>query len=348
MKLNTEKAEELDSLDNRNLWGKALLTVAFAIILIGYFMYDKDDDTPTQAAESLPPEEVYHLPEGQAYHTEQMQTELPLIKEVIAATPLEKPVSISPNLGRLTSPSVIIKPNASAATTSSTTTASGSIYGNNEDSAFINEASLGNTQVLTSTANVNDDLAYKMFQGKHFPAVLTQAINSDLPGMVVAEISQPVYGFQERIALFPAGTRLVGTYNSQVMLGGKRLGIIWLRAIRPDGIDIIIDSPGSDRLGQAGLTGFVDNYFWETFGTSAMLSIMAVGASNIDGEGEYSNQYQQASVASMIDTSDDILEKRLNRKPTIYINQGEIINITLAKDLDFSAALAKTAGIQVF
>lgn len=247
--------------------------------------------------------------------------------DVLVPMPLnDEIIIIEPDLGRLAVPSVLI--NKKLKTDIQTVTTD---------------------EMTIEQAQQQEDLAYKIFQGQRFSAVLTHAIHSDLPGMVVAEVSQNIYGYQSYIPLLPLGTRLVGNYTNRLNVGDTRLYISWQRAITPDGIDIQLDSIGSDRLGQTGLTGTVDSHFWEIFGTSSLLSVMAVGASNLSEEqGEFSNQYQQGVTDAMMDTSQTLLSERLARKPTIHIPQGAIIHVMVAKDLDFSAALKKTQVIPIF
>ncbi len=239
----------------------------------------------------------------------------------------EKPAEIAQDLGRLAVSSVIInkKPAKQA---------------EKGDQAEIQPSNLALKQ---------QDLSFKIFQGHRFNAVLTHAIQSDLPGMVVAEISQDIYGYQSNIALLPKGTRLIGQYNNRLKVGDTRLYIVWQRAITPTGIDIPLESIGTDRLGQTGLTGDINTHFWETFGTSSLLSVMAVGASNLSSEqGEMSNQYQQAVTDSLMETSESILVDRLNRKPTIHVHQGEVIHVMVAKDLDFTYVFKQTQQIPIF
>ena len=73
---------------------------------------------------------------------------------------------------------------------------------------------------------------YEVREGTLIEAFLITAIHSDLPGAVLAQVSRNVYDSQTQQALLiPKGTRLVGTYDSQVALGQGRL----LRGVDADG-----------------------------------------------------------------------------------------------------------------
>jgi type IV secretion system protein VirB10 len=213
------------------------------------------------------------------------------------------------------------------------------------------QQSQANIAVISSTATTNEDLRFKIFQGKRFSAVLTHAISSELPGMIVAEIVRPVYGFQDKVILLPVGTRIIGQYSaasgSGTPVGASRIFTVWNRAIRPDGIEISLGATGSDRLGMAGQSGFVDNHFFEIFGVSSLVSILGAGASTFDSNQNYANPYTTGVVNSAAETSSSILENRINIKPTIYIDQGEAIEIVANNDLDFTQALSKYYDKQV-
>jgi len=199
----------------------------------------------------------------------------------------------------------------------------------------INPASLETSDVENVDAGFVTDRSYKLLQGKIIPAVLETAINSDLPGMLRASVSESVYSEDGNVLLVPKGSRLIGEYKSGVKRGQSRVFVIWSRMVRPDGIDIKMDSPGTDTLGRAGLTGFVDTHFLERFGSSALLSLIGSYAQQ-----ESQNDNQREAVADSFNKSSEIaLEDSINIAPTIHINQGERINVFVAKDLNFRRAV---------
>ena len=111
-------------------------------------------------------------------------------------------------------------------------------------------------------------------QGKLIDAVLESAVNTDQPGMLRALVANDIYGDSGRTVLLPRGSRLIGQYNSDVARGQSRVFVIWQRVIRPDGIDVQLDSGGTDSLGQAGVEGKVNNHFWTMFGAATLLSVI--------------------------------------------------------------------------
>ncbi|HYF97421.1 MAG TPA: type IV secretion system protein VirB10, partial [Coxiellaceae bacterium] len=239
------------------------------------------------------------------------------------------------NETRLKSPSLVYSANnQTGANTNSSS-------GGDANTSFARQAA--DATVVTVSAKQTTNTNYKILQGKLIPAVLETAINSDLPGMTRAIVSEDVYGDTGRVILLPRGTRLVGQYNSTVAMGQTRVMVIWTRAITPRHIDIAIGSLGTDGTGESGLSGQVDDHFWKIFGNSALLSLLgfagsstsisSTGNSNL---GIYGNPYQAAVVQGFLNNSGSVLQSRVNIQPTIHVAQGSEIQVFVARDLDFS------------
>jgi type IV secretory pathway VirB10-like protein len=215
--------------------------------------------------------------------------------------------------------------------------------GGDANSNFLQQAA--NVQVVTVSAKRNTNPSYKILQGKLMAAVLETAINSDLPGMVRAVISKDVYSDAGDRVLLPRGTRLIGQYSSSIATGQTRVVVAWTRAITPQYIDIALGSPSTDELGQAGMTGDVATHFWQIFGTSALLSVLGVAASNTGNSNNVTssngyalgNPYQNAVVQGVMNSSGSVLQSRSNIPPTIQVPQGSAIQVFVARDLDFSS-----------
>ena len=176
-------------------------------------------------------------------------------------------------------------------------------------------------------------------QGRMIDAELETAINTDLPGQIRAIVSSPLFAEQGRDPLVPPGSRLNGVYNSAVRKGQVRVFAIWNRLIRPDGVEITLDSNASDALGRAGLAGETDNHFGQIFGMSVLLSIIGAGAGNagVSSDTGYNSAdaYRREVQQSFARTSDRVLEPYASIPPTNTIRQGERIKVFLNRDLDF-------------
>ena len=217
---------------------------------------------------------------------------------------------------------------------------------NDPNRAFANQSS--GKPVVTAYPKAVGNLECLALQGKLIDAQLETAINTDLPGQIRAVVSGPLYAEQGREPLVPAGSRLNGVYNSAVRKGQVRVFAIWNRLIRPDGVEIVLDSAVTDALGRTGMEGETDNHFAQIFGMSALLSIIGAGASTVgvspDARYNSADAYRHEVQQSFGRTADRVLEPYANIPPTNTIVQGERIKVLLNRDLNFCSLEAHAAG----
>ena len=199
-----------------------------------------------------------------------------------------------------------------------------------------------NNSVATVDATRLRNLDKIIPQGTMIRGTLETAIQSDLPGMVRAVVSQDVYSFDGRRLLIPGGARLIGRYQSGLVRGQTRVFVIWTRAILPDGVSVLVGSPGTDELGRAGLEGFLDTHFWRRFGNSILLSLIdgAIQA-GVEAIGDDSANVAISGGRDFSRSAEIALENSINIPPTIHIDQGTRINVFVAKDLDFTNVIAR-------
>lgn len=208
-------------------------------------------------------------------------------------------------------------------------------------------AQMSGTPVVTAHPRAVGNLECLALQGKLIDAELETAINTDLPGQIRAIVSAPLYAEKGREPLVPPGSRLNGVYNSAVRKGQVRVFAIWNRLIRPDGIEITLDSAATDALGRAGMAGETDNHFAQIFGISALLSIIGAGAStsgvNADSRYNSADAYRHEVQQSFTRAADRVLEPYANIPPTNTIAQGERIKVLLNRDLNFCSLRSAVA-----
>ena len=183
-------------------------------------------------------------------------------------------------------------------------------------------------------------------KGTFMPCILETAISSDVAGMTSCRLSQDVYSTSGKVILLEKGTKIVGEYKGSLERGVSRLFVLWNRAETPQGVLIDLGSGGADALGRAGHEGSIDSHFWDRFSSTMMLSLiddmgayLSQQASNApQGQIQFSSSSSRASDAISI-----ALENSINIRPTFYKNQGDIVNIFLARDLDFRGVYELTA-----
>ncbi len=172
-------------------------------------------------------------------------------------------------------------------------------------------------------------------QGSVIQAALQTAINSDLPGNVVAVVAEPVYAFAGDAILIPKGSRLFGQYRSGIEVSQKRILILWTRILTPDGTSMEIASVGGDQLGRSGLTGVVDTRFGERFGGAALISIIgaapAVAAKG--AENEVTREVIEEVGSDLEDATSSVIADQISISPTIYVDQGAMVTVLVDRDV---------------
>jgi type IV secretion system protein VirB10 len=120
---------------------------------------------------------------------------------------------------------------------------------------------------------------YTLMAGTVIAASLITGVNSDLPGLVSAQVTQNVYDTATgRYLLLPQGARLIGSYDSVVAYGQKRALLVWQRIVLPDGSSVKIDNvPATDTAGYAGLADKVDLHSWQLIKGVVLSSLLGVG-----------------------------------------------------------------------
>ena len=121
---------------------------------------------------------------------------------------------------------------------------------------------------------------YQLMAGTVIAASLVSGLNSDLPGFVIAQVTEHVYDTATgRHLLIPQGARLVGKYDNVVAFGQERALVVWQRIILPDGCSIVIDNlPATDTGGYAGLADQVDLHTWKLLKGIALATVLGVGS----------------------------------------------------------------------
>ena len=199
-----------------------------------------------------------------------------------------------------------------------------------------------------------EDRTKVISQGKMLTAVLETAINTEMPGTVRGIVTRDVYGESGNLVLIPRGSRLYGSYSSQINRGQGRVEINWSRLIRPDGVDMNIAFQAADQFGRSGIEGDVDNKYGSIIGNSVLTSILAIGgaiaAEKLSGGGSVSttvNPQQGTSTTvgkassqaiydvskTIIDTVQQVVGNTIDIRPVIRVPQGTRVTIIVNEDI---------------
>ncbi|OHV62665.1 conjugal transfer protein TrbI [Mesorhizobium sp. LCM 4577] len=222
-----------------------------------------------------------------------------------------------------------------AATSASVAPAEGDQNNQQRKLDFISQRSTGgiyNPHALQTPAS-----PYQLMAGSVIAASLITGINSDLPGLVVAQVTENVHDtVTGSTLLIPQGSRLIGTYDSVVAFGQKRALLVWQRIILPDGSSIEIDNlPATDTAGYAGLEDKVDFHVWQLIKGVAMATLLGVGTELSFGENESDlvKAIRESTQQNVSQAGQRITEKNLNIQPTITVRPGWPLRVILYKDV---------------
>ncbi|PBB40767.1 conjugal transfer protein TrbI [Mesorhizobium sp. WSM3866] len=178
---------------------------------------------------------------------------------------------------------------------------------------------------------------HQLMAGSVIAASLITGINSDLPGLVVAQVTENVEDtVTGSTLLIPQGSRLIGTYDSVVAFGQKRALLVWQRIVMPDGSSIEIDNlPATDTAGYAGLEDQVDFHTWQLIKGVALATLLGVGTelSFGDNESDLLKAIRESTQQNVSQAGQRITEKNLNIQPTIIVRPGWPLRVIVHKDL---------------
>ncbi|WP_394230753.1 TrbI/VirB10 family protein [Shewanella colwelliana] len=184
--------------------------------------------------------------------------------------------------------------------------------------------------------------AFELNVGTIIPATLISGINSDMPGQIIAQVSQNVYDSATgRYLLLPQGAKLYGTYDSRIAYGQDRVLSTWTRINYPDGTKLNLAGMGAmDVEGYSGFSDQVDNHYWKTFGNAMLLGLISgtaqAGINSDNKNGETRSAIADGVTQQFAQTGSNLIQKNLDVQPTLKIRGGYPFNIMISKDIVLS------------
>jgi type IV secretion system protein VirB10 len=179
-------------------------------------------------------------------------------------------------------------------------------------------------------------------KGTAFTCALKTKVISATSGLVGCQVQRNVYSDDGRVLLVERGSHLDGEYRSTSLKPGSvRIPVLWTRIRTPEGVTVDIDSPGTGPLGESGIDGYVDNRWGERIGAALLLSLIddsvkLVIQAQSDTQGSASTIVLPSTTANASKLAEKVLDSTINIPPLIYQNQGGIVGIYVARDVDFS------------
>ncbi|WP_035818162.1 TrbI/VirB10 family protein, partial [Cupriavidus sp. SK-4] len=181
---------------------------------------------------------------------------------------------------------------------------------------------------------------YQLMAGTVIAGALVTGIKSDLPGDIIATVTEPVYDTATgRHLLIPQGSRMLGRYNSQVSYGQRRVQVVWNRIILPDTSSLTLANlVGTDPAGYAGLEDGVDWHWDRILAGAALTTLLGVGAELAAPENRQDgDRVMIAERGSLQDSvnqvGQEMTRRNLNTQPTLTARPGMPVRVIVNRDL---------------
>lgn len=175
-----------------------------------------------------------------------------------------------------------------------------------------------------------------LLAGSIIAASLITGLRSDVPGLVMAQVTERVFdSVSGRTLLIPQGARLMGNYDSVVAFGQRRALVVWQRIVFPDGSSIALDNvPATDPAGYAGLADKVDFHTWSLLKGAALSTLLGVGTNlSFSGDSDLVQAIRQSSQQNAARAGDRLVSRGLQVQPTITIRPGATVRMVVHRDL---------------
>ncbi len=179
-------------------------------------------------------------------------------------------------------------------------------------------------------------------KGTAFTCALKTRVISATSGLVGCQVQRNVFSDDGRVLLIERGSHLDGEYRiASVRPGTVRIPVLWTRIRTPLGVTVDIDSPGTGQLGDSGIDGYVDKRWGERIGAAMLLSLIddsvKLVIQNQASDRQADTLVLPSTTANTSKLAEKVLDSTINIPPLIYQNQGGIVGIYVARDVDFSS-----------
>ncbi len=181
---------------------------------------------------------------------------------------------------------------------------------------------------------------YQVMAGTVIAGALVTGIKSDLPGDVIATVTEPVHDTATgKYLLIPQGSRILGKYNSQVSYGQSRVQVVWNRVILPDTSSFQLDNlVGTDPAGYAGLEDGVDWHWDRIFAGAALTTLLGIGAELAAPESRQDGNRvmivgRDGLQDSVNQVGQEMTRRNMNIQPTLSARPGLPVRLLVSRDL---------------
>ena len=169
----------------------------------------------------------------------------------------------------------------------------------------------------------------RIYEGSFLEAVLLTQLTGDFPGPVLAMVSVPFYSADRQRVLIPRGARVVGTARAVQDPDQSRLAVAFHRLLLPDRSWIDLEFTGLNQAGEGALQDQVDRHYFSTFAAAGAIGVVSGLA--LAGGSPFGLRAGVGQGLGQSATS--VLDRFLNRLPTITIRAGHRLRIWFTSDV---------------
>ena len=174
----------------------------------------------------------------------------------------------------------------------------------------------------------------RVYEGSFIEAVLVTQLNGDFPGPVLASVAVPFYSGDRQRIVIPRGARVIGSASAVAGQDQERLAVGFHRLIFPDGRWVSLEFRGMNQIGEGALKDQVNRHYFSMFasvGAVGIISGLTLRGSNPYGGGM--EGVRAGAGQGLAQGATNILDRFLNRLPTITIRAGHRLRIWLTSDV---------------
>jgi type IV secretion system protein VirB10 len=188
-----------------------------------------------------------------------------------------------------------------------------------------------------------------LLEGTIIDTVLTNRLDGGSAAPVNCLVTNAVYSRSGRDVLIPEGSRILGDTKPVQAFGETRLAVAFHRLILPDGSTHTLDGPPAlNQIGDSGLRDQVNQHYWSTFGAAAAVGLISglaqfVGTAGFASDGGNRTVILAGPADSGAQATTQVMNRLLNRPPTITIREGHRIKVYLTRDLELPVYATREA-----
>lgn len=175
-----------------------------------------------------------------------------------------------------------------------------------------------------------------LIHGTQIPCVLQTRLVTDHPSILICQVTKNIYSADGSTLLIERGSKVFGEQKKAIITGQAMAFVNWSEIDTPYGVRVRIDSLGTDSLGASGINVWVDEKWDKRFGGAILLSFIQDALATASQRATNTTVVYDNSEANTGRMAEIALENSINIQPTGYANQGQQINILVARDIDFS------------